>query len=968
MTRVDTGAQSPILNFGGNGRNSVRSSTGIVYVIVEDGNGNIQSWKGNAQPPTSFTEQDAAGAPVNTNFHGASIAIDSADIIHVIYYDHDRPAMQADPTVRYATFHTADAAANQDTWQIDEAAPDLDDVFDEKFMETGLDIAIDTNDDPHIIWSDTTNNMGTGEDSAYYSNRIGGTWSSRILIAQTTNSPTDIVISVSIMIGIPTAAEATDRPICITNTQDGVNRVEASHGNVLDATSFVQATDITVGATNETQNAGKSSGAINDSGIIHWPFTEITSNDLMYVEHLPANSWTNWNTPVTIDSTSNWLDTTLAAVEDDFYLIVEKTDNNDLSLFIHQGSTYSEETTQFPEVGTFDNVRVKWSRYNNNEEAIQLDFVFRDGGSNVFWNEFPIGIGNREIMTVLRNSDENIQRQILITKLNQRSHEQLLKAVHPKEKYTTWINSLAPPIKNVDEDEEITEAINLALRRNVNEDEEISEAINLALRRTVNEDEEISEVIDNIVGKLQVIDEDEDITEAINLALRRNVDEDENITEAENHLLDLLRVIDETEEVNEAINLALRRTIDETANITEAINLSLRRTIDEDENITEAINQVVGQIRVVDETANITEDVVVVVVKAVNETEEIEEAINLALRRNISETEEIVEAINLALRRTVDETANITEDIVVVIGKTVDETVNIEEDENHVLGFIRVVDEDENITEAINVALRRTIDETANITESINLALRRNVDETENITEAINLALRKTITETANITETINLALRRTITETANITEAINLALRRTVDEDEEISEAENHVLGFVKEVPEDEEISEAINTVVTAQLIEEVPETEEVTEAINTVVAVAATGVNIVGTHAVPMIGRGERFIDVEYTFILKSCLVKAVAGQARFRSTIICPTGITAKLKSALTISFESQYRFKSASLIESRSHKSNLVSAILTKLDTTVILKGNTVNEKLKKVLLRKLKEMLDEEDGR
>ena len=43
-------------------------------------------------------------------------------------------------------------------------------------------------------------------------------------------------------------------------------------------------------------------------------------------------------------------------------------------------------------------------------------------------------------------------------------------------------------------------------------------------------------------------------------------------------------------------------------------------------------------------------------------------------------------------------------------------------------------------------------------------ALVKVINETEQVSEAVNLALRKTITETENITEAVNLALRKTIT------------------------------------------------------------------------------------------------------------------------------------------------------------------------------------------------------------
>ena len=128
----------------------------------------------------------------------------------------------------------------------------------------------------------------------------------------------------------------------------------------------------------------------------------------------------------------------------------------------------------------------------------------------------------------------------------------------------------------------------------------------------------------------------------------------------------------------------------------------------------------------------------------------------------------------------------------------------------------------------------------------------------------------------------------------------------------------------------------------------------------------VAVGGVDIVGTHAVPLVvRRGLQLIPVEFTFWLKSCIIINIAAQMRFKSTLICPTKSSIKLKASLLVESVSSLKLKSSLLIECIRNKFRIQSPLLTQSRSTFLFRSETKNKKLKKVLLRKLKEFLDED---
>ena len=158
-------------------RVSVRTSGDRVYVFstkVITVNVGISMEKGNADgEPTSFTEADEISPITGLKIIGGACAIDSNDIIHCIYYvvDTSHGGIIA---IRYIPFDTS-----TDTFGTPESVVTLDNDFS---IHDYLGIAIDANDDPHIIWQDALTDMGSTVHTCWYSNKISGSWATRLSV------------------------------------------------------------------------------------------------------------------------------------------------------------------------------------------------------------------------------------------------------------------------------------------------------------------------------------------------------------------------------------------------------------------------------------------------------------------------------------------------------------------------------------------------------------------------------------------------------------------------------------------------------------------------------------------------------------------------------------------------------------------------------------------------------------------
>ena len=133
----------------------------------------------------------------------------------------------------------------------------------------------------------------------------------------------------------------------------------------------------------------------------------------------------------------------------------------------------------------------------------------------------------------------------------------------------------------------------------------------------------------------------------------------------------------------------------------------------------------------------------------------------------------------------------------------------------------------------------------------------------------------------------------------------------------------------------------------------------------LNTQIEEVGGGVVIEGTHATPLIGpRAEQLIPVEFSFILKACLITKTLLRICVKSPILIFTKANVKVKSAILNEVTQHYKFKSTLFVK-EFIRIKMKSATLVRETVKAGIFANAKNKKLKEVLLRKLKEYL--EDG-
>jgi len=139
--------------------------------------------------------------------------------------------------------------------------------------------------------------------------------------------------------------------------------------------------------------------------------------------------------------------------------------------------------------------------------------------------------------------------------------------------------------------------------------------------------------------------------------------------------------------------------------------------------------------------------------------------------------------------------------------------------------------------------------------------------------------------------------------------------------------------------------------------------------------------GVIIKNQHATPLVGRrGQQLITVEFTFILKSCLITKAKIRVCMRSTLRAVTKTNVKVKSFLLSKFKESFAITSHLLRVQQFNTVKLKASTLVIREAKIGLFANTKNKNMKKViltkfkkkklkelLLRRLKEELDK-DGR
>jgi len=348
-------------------RHVVRTSTGDLYAVFEDGT-KVEVWY--SADGSSWAQKDAGNSPDCFANSPVGVAIDSGDILHIVYY-HD--AYPASGGLDYITFDTLDGGAQDDAFNTEEEAIAQVDADNTRY---GCAIAIDSNGKPHAVFTDSDALKGTDYNTIYYANKTGVSWSTPLEVEGVSNVKNCNYPDIAI--------DSDDKPV-VTYINYDDDALGAAQGDANDPTTF---------SLHDPDTGTASSGTVHtptiavDSGGDHWIGYSGLSATLKatLVKHIKTDGWTTW---AKYDSSSRGDRVSTAVNGTDVYIIYEDGADNDIKYNKYTGSWAGEDLL---EEGTFENATSRWAYLNNySYTTVGIDYLFKSG-TDVYWNALSIGV------------------------------------------------------------------------------------------------------------------------------------------------------------------------------------------------------------------------------------------------------------------------------------------------------------------------------------------------------------------------------------------------------------------------------------------------------------------------------------------------------------------------------------------------------------------------------------------------
>src|SRR3989344_2212468 len=357
QTNIDNASDFGAIH--GSNRRLLRSSTGKIYALLNDG-GSCEVWQ-SLDNGNSWSELDSADNPSCYNNADILGAIDSNNTIHMTYWDETTNTQN-----NYQTFNTS-------TGQFGTEESILSDGTD---IGDSLAIAIDSNNIPHMVRQSITN---PGPDTdLIYSNRIGGTW-----------DPITVESGSSLNLGSLadiTINDDSDIPeISYINEAD--SDLTAAVGDANNPATFTkQDVDTNINVVGGIFNT---SIGIDSSGNTWIGYVDEDGTDdyITLAKHADADAWSTWTSDVTNSKVGN--EPSIAVDGSNVYIFYED-DQDNIVFDKYNGSTWSGETL-LEEHGALQDVKARWSYLNNpSYSTYGIDYLYSDG-TDVYYNRLLLG-------------------------------------------------------------------------------------------------------------------------------------------------------------------------------------------------------------------------------------------------------------------------------------------------------------------------------------------------------------------------------------------------------------------------------------------------------------------------------------------------------------------------------------------------------------------------------------------------
>ena len=324
-------------------RVQVRKSSGEIYTAYRDsGTSEIHIAKQDAN--NLWIDQDTANEPTGADTDAIAIAIDAIDVIHGIFWDEGTG-------LRYFTFNTSSNTFSSVVTAHTQLATLTGGI-------RHVAITIDANNIPHIVFTDAEDGTFSYV-VCWYRNRIGGTWNTAVStnVDATSHHFPDITIC--------DAEGSGDRPIVVSLRNTGTNgQYNQFLGNALNATSFSQGSANSSPVASFTDPKYAPSIAVTSTNKIYVGMRRWDLGGVLIANHPQGTFSSGWTYEHIESGGTTYNGISVFAVGNYIYIFAENDSNDDIIYFTNRTGSWVNNGTI--ETGTYNDVKAKWSKYNNN--------------------------------------------------------------------------------------------------------------------------------------------------------------------------------------------------------------------------------------------------------------------------------------------------------------------------------------------------------------------------------------------------------------------------------------------------------------------------------------------------------------------------------------------------------------------------------------------------------------------------
>ncbi|MFC1649692.1 hypothetical protein ACFL2C_03215 [Patescibacteria group bacterium] len=327
-------------------RQLVSTSTGKLYAVIEDNN---QATVWYSADGASWAEKDASNAPALANNGDLAVAIDSNDILHIVY--------EGSSNIDYITFDTADGGSQDDAFNSSSTVTSA--------SVDGMVVQLDVNDEPHVI--------SQGGGFLYYTNKIAGSWKGTMVTvdsgANNTYYSPDLVIDEN---NIPQISYAWYDSVGLTDA------IAGAIGNQNDASSFT-----TYDIDTSTDYSMGSAIVVDEQGNTYIGYTDVTTQYITLAIHTVDTQWDSGGSWTTTTNSDVGVEISMSTVGKKTIILGYEADGDDAVIQLYDGN-WGTEIIVDNSVQCKD-IKLRYSNYGQYDPWI-VDVMYVVSNADLKWD------------------------------------------------------------------------------------------------------------------------------------------------------------------------------------------------------------------------------------------------------------------------------------------------------------------------------------------------------------------------------------------------------------------------------------------------------------------------------------------------------------------------------------------------------------------------------------------------------